>query len=170
MTETFSIRALKAEDWAAYRAIRLEALTQFPGNYGATHREEAALSDQAWIDRITDDKGCVFGMFKGAELIGTNVVYTYRDDPAGKTALMIGWYMREDYRGKGLFARLVQAGVEWAQAQERFDRIRVHHRGGNHASRANIIKAGFTHIGTEDWTWPDGVTEDFCMYERTFER
>jgi RimJ/RimL family protein N-acetyltransferase len=170
MSQEFNIRALEASDWQAYRDIRLEALKTHEKNYGSRYVDEAAFPDQEWIDRITSDQGRIFGLFDGQHLTGINVVYTYRDDPTGGTALLAGWYMRDGYRGKGLFAHLVNASLDWAKAQPRFDRIRVHHRDGNHASEVNIRKAGFTHIGTEDWTWPDGVTADLCIYEKRIKR
>ena len=170
MSKEFNVRALGPHEWWDFRAIRLESLKAHPGNYGATYDEEAALPDQAWIARIVDPKSKIFGLFHHGKLIGLNGVFTYNNDPEGKTALMAMWYMREDYRGRGLFAQLAQTAIDWAEKQERFSQIRVHHRGGNYASEANIRKAGFAHIGTKDLIWPDGVTADFCMYEKRFER
>lgn len=172
MTEEFNtrVRALGPHEWWKFREIRLEALKTSPGNYGATHDEEAALHDQVWIARIVDPKGKIFGLFHEGQLIGINGVFTYNQDLEGKTAFMAMWYMRENYRGRGLFAPLAQTGVDWAEKQERFNQIIVRHRAGNDASRVNIEKAGFAMTEREPWTWPDGVTADLCTYERKFER
>jgi RimJ/RimL family protein N-acetyltransferase len=170
MSKEFNIRALNGRDWQAFRDIRLEALRDYPGNFGAQYADELRLEKQQWIDRIEDPMGKIFGLFHGTHLIGTNGVCTYRDDPTGKTALMIMWYMRSGYQGRGLFSDLVKAGIDWAEAQPCFDCIRVHHRDGNEASRKSNQKHGFNYIEQEPWTWPDGKTVDLVMYERRFER
>lgn len=170
MSKEFNIRALDAKDWQAFRDVRLEALRHYPGNFGAHYADEVKLTPAEWGTRLTDPKERIFGLFEGKHLIGTNGVVTYRDDPEGKTALMIMWYMRAGYQGRGLFEDLVKAGVDWAESETRFDRIRVHHRDGNEASRKSNQKHGFTFIGKEPWTWPDGKTVDLMMYERRFER
>jgi len=163
MDEQFTIRALGKEDWQALKEIRLLSLTNHPGVYGRTAEQEAVFADEHWIDMVTSEKCRVFGMFDAGVLIAIASVFTHHDDPTERTGLMAMWYMRDEYKGRNLFGPLIQAGIDWAK--ERFDTIKVNHRGGNHASQANILKAGFKHIGTEDWTWPDGQTADYCMYE-----
>ena len=39
------VRALGADDWAAYREVRLAALTESPESFSATLAEEAALDE-----------------------------------------------------------------------------------------------------------------------------
>lgn len=163
MSDQFNIRALGQDDWQALKDIRLLSLKNHPGVYGRTVETEAAFADQHWIDMVTSDRGRIFGLFNQGTLIGINAVFTHNDDLSGKTGLMAMWYMRDEYKGQNLFPGLVQAGIDWAR--DRFDSIKVNHRGGNEASRANILKAGFIHIGTENWTWPDGELADYCMYE-----
>lgn len=163
MSDQFSIRVLGHNDWQALKDIRLLSLKHHAGVFGRTHAEEAAFPDQWWIDLVQNEKSHIFGLFHRGRLIGINAVFTHHDDPTEKTGLMAMWYLRDEYRGQSLFPKLVEAGIFWAK--ERFDTIKVNHRGGNYSSRANILKAGFTHIGTEDWVWPDGQTADYCMYE-----
>ncbi len=170
MSKEFNIRALQGRDWQAFRDIRLEALRNFPGNFGAHYADELRLEKPDWIGRIEDPQGKIFGLFHGATLIGTNGICTNREDESGKTALMIMWYMRSGYQGRGLFSGLVKAGIDWAEAEPRFERICVNHRDGNEASRKSNQKHGFTYIGQDPWTWPDGKTADLVMYERRFER
>lgn len=170
MSKEFNIRALDAKDWQTFRDVRLEALRHYPGNFGAHYAQEVKLTPEEWAARLTDPKERIFGLFEGKHLIGINGVVTYRDDPEGKTALMIMWYMRAGYQGRGLFENLVKAGVDWAESETRFDCIRVHHRDGNEASRRSNQKHGFTFIGQEPCDWPDGKTVDLMMYERRFER
>ena len=122
--------------------------------------------------KIEAVKGISFKVDAGevVTLIGTNGICTNREDESGKTALMIMWYMRSGYQGRGLFSGLVKAGIDWAEAEPRFERICVNHRDGNEASRKSNQKHGFTYIGQDPWTWPDGKTADLVMYERRFER
>lgn len=170
MTKEFNIRALRVSDWRSLRDVRLESLRFHPKNFGAHYADELRLHEPDWKEWIDSPKQQIFGLFHGSSLIGINGVVTCRDDSEGKTAKMVMWYMRAGYQGRGLFPDLVSAGIDWAKAKTQFERIHVAHRGGNHASGANIRKAGFTHISTEDWTWPDGITADYCLYEMRIER
>lgn len=170
MSEEFNIRALTKADWRDFRDVRLEALRFFPGNFGARYAEEVKFEEQDWTQRIESPKDRIFGLFHHDHLIGTNGVMTYWHDPEEKTAIMVMWYMRTGYQGRGLFHDLVGAGIEWAESQPRFEKICVNHRDGNEASRRCNQKHGFTCIGREPWTWPDGKTVDLVMYERKFER
>lgn len=170
MSKEFNIRALCGKDWMKFRDIRLEALRDYPGNFGALYADELQLAPEQWRARLDDTSGRVFGLFQHDHLIGLNGVVTHRDDPEGKTALMIMWFMRAGYQGQGLFHDLVKAGIDWAEAEPRFDRILVDHRDGNEASRKSNQKHGFTCVGREPKKWPDGKTEDMVLYKKVFER
>jgi RimJ/RimL family protein N-acetyltransferase len=170
MTKEFNIRALKSRDWMQFRDIRLEALRDYPKSFGAKYADELRLTEEEWRARLDNPQDRIFGLFHRNHLIGTNGVVTFNGDPEGKTALMIMWYMRSGYQKRGLFFELVKAGIDWAEAEPRFDRILVDYRDGNEASRRANQQHGFTYIGRKPKTWPDGITDDLVMYERRFER
>jgi len=165
MTENFTIRALTQEDWQAFKAMRLEALKAHEGVFGSYYAIEAEYPDEHWLETLDGERKQVFGAFDKGQLIGLSAVFTYRNDPAGKTALCAMWYMRESYRGTGLFNRMVQKSVEWAKAQPQFETIITGHRDGNEASRRANQKAGFVFTHKEMRTWPDGLDADEYFYE-----
>lgn len=170
MSKEFNIRALNISDWTSFRDVRLEALRFYPQCFGASYSDELRYSQKDWTDKLERKGDRVFGLFDNKVLIGINGVNTFRGDSDGKSALMTMWYMRTGYQGRGLFGDLVKAGIDWAEAEKRFDRICVNRRESNKAPLRSIEKYGFTSIAREPWTWPDGKTENLCMYERRFER
>ncbi|MCR6671097.1 GNAT family N-acetyltransferase [Devosia ginsengisoli] len=143
---TFSIRRLIRDDVHAYRAIRLEALTDHPESYGTSPqsfatRPLAAL--QTMMDRMA-----VFGVVtESGELAG--IVAYARDD--GERETHRGWllqvYVKPDMRGTGAAVALLEAAVDHARAEV----IQLHLMVGAHNAPAIRLyeKAGFKTYGTD---------------------
>src|SRR5579863_7874842 len=109
---TLSIRRCGADDWAALRAIRLEALADTPDAYGSTHEEVARWSDAQWKNAaatrlyyLAERDTHVVGMVSGG----------FNDGYPG-TRWLYGMYVTPDERGTGTAALLVGAIAEWASA------------------------------------------------------
>lgn len=166
MTEHFNIRALSGEDWKQFIDVRLEALAATPHAFGASLASESALSEADIRRMLDNEKQRIFGLFDNDRLIGLNAVFTDRTDERGTTALLAMWYLKAEYRGRGLFDRLVKEGVDWAERENRFDRILVSHREGNDASRAANQRAGFTYADKRLHVWGDGTCDFNHYYER----
>ena len=47
-----TVTTVTPQDWAAFKAVRLDALRDSPAAFSATLAEEAAFSDQEWIARV----------------------------------------------------------------------------------------------------------------------
>ena len=106
------------------------------------------------------------GTVGGDRLAGLSAVFGWREDKSGKSALLAMWYMDAAHRRGGDFTKLVQASIDWAEAQPCFERIVVSHREGNAASRRVNQKFGFYHTHTHSELWPDGVRAKQHFYER----
>ncbi len=150
------IEQFNTRDWKAYKAIRLEALSLHADVYGNSLELEQSWSDQHWQDMLDDDRHAFFGLYDGNDLIGCTAVFTDRNDASGKTALLAGSYIRQDYRGRGLSRKLYEARLEWIRAAKRFDTAAVGHKEGNEVSRRANQAFGFAHTGTEEKIWGDG--------------
>jgi RimJ/RimL family protein N-acetyltransferase len=159
------VRKLNKDDWNAYKAIRLEALRLHENLYGGSYAAEAAYSDQDWQDLIGTKTYAFFGLYDDDKIVGSTVVFTHRDDPTGKTALLAGSYIRKEYRGMGLSRKLYEARLDWIKSEERFERVWVGHRAGNEASRRANQAFGFTLLKTEDKAWGDGSKDTYYHYE-----
>ena len=47
-SQAVTVRRLVADDWQAYRAIRLAMLDESPAAFGSTHAEAASFDEQLW--------------------------------------------------------------------------------------------------------------------------
>lgn len=156
---TFAIRRLTVDDWCANRAIRLEALRAFPGNYFTSLAEAEARSDDEWRAQLMHATLVIFGLFDGFDLAGITAIA--RED--ADTASLAMSYLRASYRGRGLSAMLYAARLDWARAHG-VRRVLVSHRASNEPSRRAILAHGFRMIGARPHRWPDGVVEDDVQY------
>ncbi len=157
----YSIRQFAAEDVAAYKRIRLEALATEPGMFGNSHAMEAAMPHQDWVNRIVHPEHARFGLYCNDELIGLTAIIINAENPA--EAYMTQSYIRKAHRGKGLSAMLYDARIVWAKAKG-VKLLTISHRKSNLASKAANQHYGFVYHHTESRTWPDGVTEDNIHY------
>ncbi len=162
---THTIRALNQDDWQSFSAIRLEALKNNHGVFGSNYAKEANYLQQDWQSWFPESGGCVFGLFNRKDIIGTISVYTYNDDPSGKTAIVCAVYVRPDHQGKGYSRLLYKACVEFAVQYQPWKKLIVSHRVDNLGSRGAIIRQGFVYTHNVPKTWPDGVTCDEVCYE-----
>lgn len=157
----YSIRQFAAEDVAAYKRIRLEALATEPGMFGNSHAMEAAMPHEDWVNRIVHPGHARFGLYFNDELIGLTAIIIDAENPA--EAYMTQSYIRKEHRGKGLSTLLYDARIAWAKAKG-VELLTISHRWSNLASKAANQRYGFVYHHTDSRTWPDGVTEDNVHY------
>ena len=57
MAESLAVTVcrLAADDWQAYRDIRLAMLQESPSVFGSTHAEAASFDEQLWRQRLADN-------------------------------------------------------------------------------------------------------------------
>ena len=143
---SFSIRRLTRDDVEAYRAIRLEALTDHPESYGTAPDSFAARpldAVQTMLDRMA-----VFGVVTAEGALAGIVAYA-RDD--GERETHRGWllqvYVRPEMRGSGAALAMLEAAVAHARSEV----IQLHLMVGAHNAPAIRLyeKAGFKTYGTD---------------------
>lgn len=154
-----TVRRLFADDWRESRAIRLEALRTFPGNYFTSLAEAEARGDDVWRGMLMSATLASFGLFDGERLVGiTAIEATDRD-----TASLAMSYLSQPYRGRGLSAMLYAPRLDWARAKG-VRRVLASHRATNEPSRRAMLRHGFRHVGAAAHRWPDGTVEDDVRY------
>jgi RimJ/RimL family protein N-acetyltransferase len=158
----YTIRAFLAEEVAAYKAIRLEALRQEPGMFGSNYAREAVFTDAQWMERIMNPIATCLGLYYNDELIGITGIMLEPSHPG--TAQMTQSYIRLAFRGKGLAKMLYKARLEWAKAKG-VRRIVVGHRADNIPSNKTTRHFGFQFTHREPHEWPAGDREDILYYE-----
>ena len=156
-----SVRRVRAEDWRAVRALRLEALHDpaAPLAFLESYDDAVARPDSFWQERVANAAaGRAAAQFVGITDDGRWVasVVGLREEPGthdwgGRpiTRLqvqVVGVYVAPDQRGAGLLGRLVDAVRAWA-AEHGVDRLRLHVHEHNDRAQAAYRKLGFTFTG-----------------------
>ncbi|OAI44336.1 hypothetical protein AYO42_00895 [Rhizomicrobium sp. SCGC AG-212-E05] len=162
---SITIRPLVSEDWELLREFRLGALKSSPGVFALSYDESASFPPERWQDSIKGPAHQIFGLLDGSDLIGITAVFSDKEDPTGKTALLAMSFILPSYRGRGLSRVLYDTRLDWIRAHPQFTRIVVSHRASNEVSQRANQRYGFVHVRTSSKTWPDGSVEDEVFYE-----
>jgi RimJ/RimL family protein N-acetyltransferase len=155
-----TLRPLTAADAPRYRALMLHAYEAAADAFTSTADERAAEPAAWWVARIADPLGRSrgFGAFDGPELIGT-VTMEYSTKPKTRhKALLIGMFVHEAARGRGLGRALVQAALADAAARPGLRIVTLTVTEGNARAIGLYARCGFRAFGTEPmaiWT-PSG--------------
>jgi GNAT superfamily N-acetyltransferase len=107
------LRRLGAEDAAAYREIRLEALADSPHAFSSTLESEQDQPLDRFAARLADD--FVLGAFVGARLIGIAGFYVQPRPKHRHKGMLWGMYVRPDHRSAGIGRKLVEAIIAHAR-------------------------------------------------------
>lgn len=145
------VTALAAEHTPQYRELMLHAYRHAPDAFVATPEEREAEPLAWWARRIADPKGAsvAFGAFLGEELVGTVALEFSSRPKTLHKAQLIGMYVRESCRGRGLGRQLVDAAVACARQRQGVSVIMLTVTDGNGPAIALYEAAGFRAFGTE---------------------
>ena len=144
-----AVRALRAEDAAQWRALRLEALRTCPTAF-ATSYEELSLQDvEAFASHIPPPGGpnVLFGAFRGEALSGSAGFRVYTPLKQRHKGQLWGVYVDPSLRGRGAGAALVRAVIERARTHVAVLQLSV--QIDNAAARALYRQLGFVPYGIE---------------------
>lgn len=155
----YSVRPFAEHEWQELKAIRLEALQNETGNFGASYEKERAKPDSEWQKRLQDKTRCYFALCCDDAIIGMTGIYLERPEQA----VLIASYIRTAHRGKGLSRLLYQARLDWA-VKSGARQVIVSHRKSNLASMRANRNAGFEFTHQTDHVWQDGVSEPQLYY------
>lgn len=160
MADKYSIHQFCQDEWRELKSIRLEALQNAHGKFGASYENEVLLEDEKWQSRLMKDDVAYFALAYNHEIIGMTGVYL----PDLETAKFIASYIKPDHRNQGLSGLLYQARIDWAKSKN-VSRVVVAHRKSNVASMYANQKFDFIYTHDEDVVWPDGTREVNVCYE-----
>lgn len=164
MTKPATLRALRADDAAAYRTLRLQALRDHPEAFGASHEDETARSLEMTAKRLDGGPlNCVFGAFAGEKLIATaGFIVPDRSPKSRHKGLLVGVHVAPAHRGHGLGRALVKAVIDHARAHVVLLQAAV---GIANAPALRLYESlGFRHYGREDKALQvDGVFVDEAL-------
>ncbi|HTB09361.1 MAG TPA: GNAT family N-acetyltransferase [Acidimicrobiales bacterium] len=139
---SFRVRQVERADWAALRAIRLEALSDSPEAFGSTLSDTQVLTARQWKAKIAtllyflvERDGQVVGMVSGG----------FNDNRPG-THWLYGMYVTRSARGTEAANLLVRAVLEWAQG-EGASEVYLHVAAAAPRARTFYRKVGFRETG-----------------------
>lgn len=141
----FRVRRSTAEDWSAYRTIRLRMLTDVPTAYTSRYADEARLPEERWRERATNPM-LFLAYAPDGRLAGTAAGVSRSQ----AEVVVVAMYVDPEHRGQGCAGRLLDAIA--AAARERdIVRLTLHVTGGNRAAHRSYTRYGFVRTGR---SWP----------------
>ncbi|MET9558231.1 GNAT family N-acetyltransferase [Streptomyces sp. NPDC006645] len=159
-----AVRAVRADEWARARELRLEALRDpaAPVAFLETYEDSVRRPDSFWRERTeraargTSARQFVAEPADG-EWVGSVVVLVERrgatDALGGVSAYdqahLVAVYVRPEHRGFGVLKELFDAATGWAWSLEepRVERVRLYVDERNGRARAAYRKLGFEPTG-----------------------
>jgi GNAT superfamily N-acetyltransferase len=143
-----TVRRFDAQEWRAYRDIRLRALRDSPNAFGSTLEYEQARSDDDWSTRLADGATSPWNLPLTAERENELVGLAWgRIDPAEpETAYVFQMWVAPRCRGLGLGARLLDALLKWAR-ETGAQSVRLGVTCGDSPARRLYARAGFVPAG-----------------------
>lgn len=162
----YRIRAVRGEDWAQLRELRLAALADPVADvaFNETYARAAAQSEDFWRRRANQGvEGRLAETFIGEDeadpghWLGS---VTVLDE--GWAAQVVGVYVRPEHRGRGLAAALFEAVEDWALARAEVECLRLHVHERNHRAEGFYLRQGFGRTGA---FVPDPKTPEFREHE-----
>lgn len=118
MSDAVSVRRLEADEWQAYRDLRLRALAESPDAFGSTLAVEAEFPEERWSTRLAQGASSASDLPLAAERAGERVGLAWgRIEPfaAGEVHVYQMWVAPEA-RGQGAGRRLLETIVDWGRA------------------------------------------------------
>lgn len=109
------LRRLTAADVAAFRALRLEAMTAEPESFGTDIAEERERTVETSAASLTDN--ALFGAYVDGELVGMAGFHRMKPLREQHKGTVWSMYVRASARGLGLGGRLLRAVIEHARTE-----------------------------------------------------
>jgi ribosomal protein S18 acetylase RimI-like enzyme len=109
-SEPIEITRLSPDEWAAYRAIRLEALHDSPQAFGSTYADFVEKPPSYWQARLqnaaAEQGNWLYFARRGEQLVG--IIGAYCEEGQPESAWVISVYVSPAARGQGVGAALMQ--------------------------------------------------------------
>jgi ribosomal protein S18 acetylase RimI-like enzyme len=147
------IRPIRTDDLDAFRAMRIEAVRDYPLAFTADLAETQGRPDEWWIDLVARNAGDGSSVIMvadagGGRLAGMTGVWTPTAPKLAHAGGVWGVYVRPDFRGRGVGERLLRACIEWARTKELVT-LKLSVAAANEVARRCYERVGFTAYGVE---------------------
>lgn len=145
------ISVLQTHHVPAYRQLMLHAYEHAADAFTSTALERANETDDWWARRIADPDGSsvAFGAWQGDALVATVALEFSAKPKTRHKALVIGMYVMEACRGRGVGRALLDAAIGQACSRAEVRVLQLTVTEGNVAAITLYRAAGFEPFGTE---------------------
>lgn len=116
-TPSILIRRSMASEWRALRSLRLRALELDPLAFGSTLAEEKTLDDERWRERAIQDSESSTSAKWVAEEVSGDLVGSAVIAEVDRKVYVFAMWVEPRCRGRGIGARLLDAGLSWARSK-----------------------------------------------------
>jgi ribosomal protein S18 acetylase RimI-like enzyme len=155
-SQAVTVCRLVADDWQAYRVIRLAMLQESPRSFGSTHSQAAGFDEQLWRQRLADN--AVMLAVVGTTPAGSAMYSEFGMTDPGDCALF-GMWVDPRFRGAGVGRVLVDAVVAQARSAGK-RRVVLEVVAHNTPASRLYERAGFVPTGrTSPYPHDEGVHE-----------
>ena len=143
---------LGPEDVTRYLKLRTDGLRTNPEAFRVTVRDDKALTEAAWRDRLARD--FVVGVSPDETLVGIGGLSRFVGEKLSHKGLIWGMYVAPEARGSGAADLIMTALL--GHAQSRFRQVQLTVMADNARARRFYERHGFAVYGVE----PDSVRRD----------
>jgi ribosomal protein S18 acetylase RimI-like enzyme len=155
----FEVRRIRADEWRAYRELRLEALRDSPLAFVEQYAESVARPDEFWQDRVergaAGAASCLYVAGRDDGFVAKASGFVEADVTDHVSVHVVGVYTTPRMRGHGVSEAVVSAVIRWATEEARADRVRLFVTQANGRAAAFYRRLGFVFTGTIEPYPPD---------------
>jgi ribosomal protein S18 acetylase RimI-like enzyme len=164
-----AILTLPVERWREYRALRLRALADTPGAFGASYATNVANPDDCWRGRlqaVLDGRSLLLFAECAGQPVGMLGAFWGDAAQSEGVANVIAVFVEPRWRGRGLAAQLLDALLERLRATPGLHTAELDVAVEQTAAVALYQRAGFEIITTRPSVMGDGVERDEYLMRR----
>lgn len=136
------LRRIGADDWAAFKEVRLRALADAPDAFGAVLADAERQPDSLWQERAAGPGPTLVGLAAGVPVAMGGLFAPEDRDPV----FVWGMWTAPEVRGRGWAGRILDDLL--ARAREIGRDVVLHVTEGNDAARRLYVGRGFEPTGT----------------------
>jgi GNAT superfamily N-acetyltransferase len=111
------VRRIRLGEGQLFKDLRLAALTESPNAFSSTYESAVERSWESWRDQAdgsaSGNDRCTLIAFAGGTPVGLGAVY--RDGPQADEGELLQFWVRPDWRRRGVGRELLEALLRWCE-------------------------------------------------------
>ena len=172
------IVCLAPDEWAAYRELRLRALSEEPQAFGESYANAVGLPEARWRRRLEEarpgSQRVLLFARRGERLVGMIAAMPYSSDGVAgasgaeetREARIISVFVAAEERGRGTGGRLMEEVLRALRESGRYERVSLTVNKGQATAVGLYRRFGFEVVGEVDAMLGDGAVHRELIMER----